>query len=201
MSNFYVKLNSKGVATGNLIPEAMIKILLGSDFSDETLKLNKYAKIEDTSPIVEEFDSIEYIGYKLEGNKYVLDYKITHDLEIRKIKKIEFLKQTYNAELPVMFKEMYFNGGQSSASSIMSAVTLSQVLGDTSVGIWNLNNEVIQLTHAEATELAKIIGKEYRDAMYKRQKIISDINALTTLEEINAFSIADAVVPVVEEVK
>jgi hypothetical protein len=68
-----------------------------------------------------------------------------------------------------------FNGGNDSASYISGGVTLAQALGETDVGIWDIDNEIHTLSFDSAMIAAVTIAKEWRDKAYVKQTKLSDI--------------------------
>jgi len=110
--------------------------------------------------------------------------KTAEELEAERVAKqkeqqIRDLKANCTAYEPVTLLvngvNITFNGGDSSASAISGAVELSQSLGETTVGIWDVNNKIHTLTLEEAFEVAKAIALKYRTDMYNRQQQITAI--------------------------
>lgn len=72
-------------------------------------------------------------------------------------------------------QEITFNGGDSSASAISGAVQLSTIVGESTVKLWDVEDELYDVTLEEATRISVQIATVYRDAMYARQEAISAI--------------------------
>lgn len=70
-----------------------------------------------------------------------------------------------------------FNGGERSSVSIKSAIDLCTELGETTVGIWDIDNVVRQFSYDSANTIAATIGKAYRDLAFEKQA------ALVALEQ------------------
>ena len=114
-----------------------------------------------------------------EGNTPEPAYTDEELANFKKQKQIAEIKANCTAYDPVALSvnevNITFNGGDSSASAISGAVELAQSLGETTVGIWDVNNKIHTLTLVEAFEVAKQIALKYRTDMYNRQQQITAI--------------------------
>ena len=91
-----------------------------------------------------------------------------------------------NASAQVEVNGTIFNGGDASASAISGAVTLAQALSETTVKLWDIDNNVATYTFEEAMVIASTIAKSYRDIQLSKYENIAQIQACTTKEEFEA---------------
>jgi hypothetical protein len=122
---------------------------------------------------------LEAQGYTFhdEVPQSVEDLKVQREQESVKQEAINEIKASCTAydsvTLIVGGQDITFNGGDSSASAISGAVELANSLGETTVGIWDINNKVHTLSIVDAFEVAKQIALKYRTDMYNRQNQIT----------------------------
>jgi hypothetical protein len=109
-------------------------------------------------------------------------------LKIMKIEKAKEIKQA-NSFAPVEVNGVMYNGGDGSASAIAGAVELAQALGETEVKLWDVNNIIATYTFEEAMNISAQIAKTYRDTQFAKYEKIAEINACTTIEELDAIEI------------
>lgn len=122
-----------------------------------------------------------------------VDFKTLQHYKNDKIKEI---KNDCTANAPVSLEVDFidghietitFNGGDASASAIAGAVTLAQNLGETSVSLWDINNVVHNnIAFSEAMVISAFIAKKWRDDMFKRQDLLTQINNATTIDELGS---------------
>lgn len=144
-----------------------------------------------------EFKEAEYKEIKLlldKNNRFLNNFK--DDINFNKSFKALEIKSSCTANNPVTLdvdfidgtiKTITFNGGDSSASAIASAVELAQNLNETNVSLWDYDNIIHHnISFAEAMTISAFIAKKYRDDMFKRQDLLKQINDATTIEELGA---------------
>lgn len=105
-----------------------------------------------------------------------------------KIKRINQLFESKAIE-NVTINNSIYKGGDVSASAINGAITLAKVEGVPTVDIWDADKVTRTYTISEAEQIAYVIGKTYAGFMYRRNELISAVNACTTVSEINAIEI------------
>lgn len=80
-------------------------------------------------------------------------------------------------------------GGDSSASAIAGAVQLAQSLGEAEVKLWGINNNISTYTFEEAMNISAKIAKAYRDTQLAKYEKIQEVNACTTIEELELLGV------------
>lgn len=136
----------------------------------------------------------------IEGVPTIQQMLVYKSLEECREIKIEEIKNACTAYDPVTLEVDFidgsvetitFNGGDSSASAIAGAATLAQNLGETNVSLWDLDNKVHNsIALSEAMKISAIIAKKWRDDMFKRQDLLTQINNPNiTIEELEAIEI------------
>lgn len=89
-------------------------------------------------------------------------------------RKIKEIKDQYKTHPPVEVNGVYWNGGPSSASAINGAIQLAQLAGETSVTLWDVNDQNHEnISFEEATQIAKAIALAYRGRMFERNSEIA----------------------------
>ena len=139
--------------------------------------------------------SIDSATQRIGGSSYVIDeatktvekvYTVI-DIPIEELiaKKIQEVKSSCTSTNPVEVLGVMYNGGDSSAGAISGAVQLAEALSETVVNLWDIDNVVREYSLAEALSISAQIGKAYRDEMLVRQAKIAEINACTTVAELD----------------
>lgn len=133
---------------------------------------------------------------EIDGNEVEAEFTDFEQLENNKNNKIQEIKTACTADAPVTLdvdfingttETITFNGGDASASAIAGAVTLAQNLGETSVSLWDIDNVVHNnIAFSEAMVISAFIAKKWRDDMFKRQDLLTQINNATTIEELGS---------------
>ena len=116
-----------------------------------------------------------------DGTSFTKPISPLDELKSQKIQSI-----TLDPKAPVVINGVTFNGGDSSASAISGAVTLAQALGETDVKLWDVDNVIATYTFDDATAIAAQIAKAYRDAQFAKYALIAQINACTTVADLDA---------------
>ena len=186
----YIKVDKYNNAISELIAEENIISFFSRLPNDEELLREGFVRVKDNTPALEEGDSLEILGFKKDTQGgYIYEYSLKSDLTLIKQRKIDAIKETTFADAPITINDVTFNGGIESASAIQAAINLSTILGEESVALWDIHNQVRTFTIQEATNIALEIGKKYREVMYLRQHKIQEVLVSTTLEAINAVTL------------
>jgi len=102
--------------------------------------------------------------------------------ENEKQKAIALIKEENKANNPLTLSvEVYgtleplditFNGGDSSASAIKGAIDFAQMMEETTVTLWDINNINYEFDFDTATTIMASIAHKYRDEMFLRNEKI-----------------------------
>lgn len=145
--------------------------------------------LEDNQPTLTDTQKIDGFTYDIQATKVVKVYNvIDKPLEELKTTKINEVKDI-DEKAPVTINDITFNGGDSSASAIAGAVQLAQTLGETGVKLWDINNIIVVYTFEEAMTISAQIAKAYRDTQLAKYEKIAEINACTTIEELEGVTV------------
>ena len=107
--------------------------------------------------------------YGLTGVRLFEAQKRVDESEVRRVYEEE-------SEAPVVCLGHTWNGGQDSASYIQGAVNLAQALGESTVTITDIANVGHTMSFADALAISATIGKAFRDAFFKKQAALVEIN-------------------------
>ena len=97
-----------------------------------------------------------------------------------KANKIQDIQNNFNvsSNLPITIGLKTYNGGKDSASSIMAGIDLANLNLETSIEIWDINNEVAIYSIADAMHIVKTIALDYRAKILAKQAKVTQINAI-----------------------
>lgn len=105
--------------------------------------------------------------YGLSGEALVLKER---ELAEKQIRETHDFQSKAPVTVSVSEGTFTFNGGESSAAAINGAVELAIALGETEVGIWDVDNIIHLLSFESAKTVAAHIGYAYRESSYKKQR-------------------------------
>ncbi len=100
------------------------------------------------------------------------------DIELIRASKLNDIKNIYEIEANknVVYNEVTYKGGESSASAIAGAVDLAKALGETTAKIIDVNDDENLLSFEEAMKLSAQIAHQWREAFLKYKKLKRTIN-------------------------
>lgn len=104
---------------------------------------------------------------------------LTAKLNVEKENKIQSIKDTTCLKDPVEINGVTYNGGEASASAIVGAVNLVNLNLETTVQLWDINNNIAVYSITDAMNIARIIALAYRATALARQTRIMNVNAIT----------------------
>ena len=112
------------------------------------------------------------------------------DLELLKTQKLSNMKTTYQIESTanVLYKNVLYKGGDSSASAIAGAVNLAQSLQESNVKIIASDDSANEMSFSEALELSGLIARSWRTAFFRYKELKLEITNSKTVEELNSIS-------------
>jgi len=105
--------------------------------------------------------------------------------DLKSFKKSEIKQAFLQASVePVTVGTVTWNGGFESVSKINSAIQLAQVLGMSTVTLYDYSNTPHELAIADAQNVVIELGKKYQADFAKKQELYAQIENATTLEEL-----------------
>ena len=161
----------------------------GQEFLIEDNWVEIKSPVREDGTIYPKHKNIELLEKKEDGT-YATYYNTDGTIDTAKedeksqILNIQNIKDNCTANNPVTLNvtdinntelQVTFNGGDSSASAISGAITLAQSLGETSVGIWDIDNKITYYSFDMALLISKTIAKVWRDKMFERQNQIQEV--------------------------
>jgi len=105
----------------------------------------------------------------------ILNTEYDKEFEIETLKREFDVTSEAPVEVTVQEGTYTFNGGNDSASVIFGAISLAQNLGEETVGIWDINDDVYQFSYESALIIARTIGLAWRTLAYELQGKKSEI--------------------------
>lgn len=104
----------------------------------------------------------------------------TITIQMAKEAKIQDIENAFNiaSNLPITIGTKSYNGGKESASSIMAGVDLANLNLETSIQIWDINNDIAVYSITDAMHIVKIIALDYRAKILAKQAKVMQVNAI-----------------------
>lgn len=173
-------INGEIVENNRALPFSTETTSFGLGATAEDLAVHGYYPVIGTEPSYDKtYQFVDSVTYSFDGIQVNKTYNISNiSIDVLKANKIEYLKQTMYTDEPVTFSGVTYNGGADSASAIMGAIQLAQSNLEPTVGIWDINNNTMQYSFADANLIAKTIANEFRTIRFARNDIETAINAI-----------------------
>jgi len=132
----------------------------------------------------------QFILDEFEKQRDILDTPKEKTLQDLKDEKLTDIKSTYETESTknIIYKNVLYKGGDSSASAIAGSITLAQSLQESNVKIIGADDSANEMSFAEALELSGLIAKEWRTAFFRYKELKLQISNAATVEELDLIS-------------
>jgi hypothetical protein len=144
------------------------------------------------SAIVMSSDKYVYLEKKIEVSQSEIDeaVNIQDNLFLTQTKELKIASFSQNFEVDanqtIVYADIVYKGGESSASAIAGAVTLAQALGEDKAVIIDASDSENILSFEQTLELSSLIGKQWRDTFFKYKSFKKQVNTCTTVAEVEA---------------